>query len=675
MGSSTKRLSESVLSKNWLFVSKNKSNPRLFIPIFAIVGILFLVFSQAAGLGISLEPESSNLNGCAQNISDPTASRGFAVQFGCSASLAGLDSSGKTIPSSGYTIPTTNVIYLATNGNDANAGTVASPVATMGTAVSKAVDGGTIVVRGGEYRQGDVTVGKNLSILGYPGEQAWFNGTDIVPGSIWTNNGDGRWWLSWQTPNFCSNDGQSNYYLFPYDAQNSNNSGPCTHADMYSDPNNPTAGDPQMVFINDTYVRQVPSLASVAPGSNNFYHDFANRRIYVGQDPANKTVEVTKRPQALELGAQKTFTLKGVGFRKFASNEHESVTTSGTVFIGAYKATVENVVFTRNAARGLAFSNPKNGTALKNSVFAFNGYNGLGANGGISSGTRNDFLIEGNVFNNNNTEYFGTDCTRSCGSAGAKLGNMFGFTVKNNVFENNLGEARGFWCDPGCTEGKMIENVARYNGTDGIFYEVSNNGIIASNVTYNNGYAGIRDASANTKIYNNTSVNNAVHNIWIYDDPRLGGITGGKVDGLNVGPDTVNISVANNILYGQANPTFKASNGQNLVDTYLVLFNNNSYYRPAPSTKLINWSEKFYTSLASLKTDTLRPNRANYETNGRDITDGSSPFVDLNSKNFNLKTGSPELNSGTGLPADVATLLGVPAGTVLNRGAVNWPGK
>jgi len=65
----------------------------------------------------------------------------------------------------------------------------------------------------------------------------------------------------------------------------------------------------------------------------------------------------------------------------------------------------------------------------------------------------------------------------------------------------------------------MVGNIFRNNGDDGLFYEVSNTGIIASNLIYGNGGYGLKMGSANTRVYNNTIVGNAT-NVLLYDDNR-----------------------------------------------------------------------------------------------------------------------------------------------------------
>src|SRR5262249_4470921 len=63
-------------------------------------------------------------------------------------------------PSPSNSTPPANTLVVATNGNDSNPGTVASPLLTIQRAVNLAAAGTTILVRGGTY-----TVTTNIQIL------------------------------------------------------------------------------------------------------------------------------------------------------------------------------------------------------------------------------------------------------------------------------------------------------------------------------------------------------------------------------------------------------------------------------------------------------------------------------------------------------------------------------
>ena len=101
--------------------------------------------------------------------------------------------------STNYEIPPSNVIYLATNGNDSNAGTIALPKATLIGAFAAVPSGGTIVVRAGVYPQAaqgeSAAVRKSFNLQNYPGEVVWFDGSDPLNG--WTyDSPSGLWWAT-----------------------------------------------------------------------------------------------------------------------------------------------------------------------------------------------------------------------------------------------------------------------------------------------------------------------------------------------------------------------------------------------------------------------------------------------------------------------------------------------
>ncbi len=80
--------------------------------------------------------------------------------------------------------------YVATNGNDANPGTLDRPFATINTGIGKLSAGDTLYLRGGTYVQ-TVSVGKSgtastpITISGYPGETAVIDGQDTLPAGDW----------------------------------------------------------------------------------------------------------------------------------------------------------------------------------------------------------------------------------------------------------------------------------------------------------------------------------------------------------------------------------------------------------------------------------------------------------------------------------------------------------
>lgn len=669
---------------------KNNLTAVIVVCSVVIVGTLWITLSHAATPTVSFAASAGTPAGCAIKVSDSTASSGTSVKFTSCASAndpTTLDVAGATIPDSNYTIPG-GAIFMSPTGSDSNAGTQAAPVLTINKAVSLAPSSGTIVMRGGTYRDWSNSAGsyagisKIVTIQAYPHEQPWFDGTDVIPTGNWVSDGAGHWSMVWNTPSFCSN----NYYSLEYTNQTS--SGPCAHNDMYFSQATNTvetaAGDPQMVYINGSQVHEVTTLAAATAG--NFYYDWANKRIYIADNPSGKTIELSSRPVALIMTGAGSKIL-GIGFKRFASNEYNN-TTEGAVYAAGSGMTIENSVFTLNAGGGLGLSGAFN-DVLNHNVYAFNGFDGVEGNGhlhGMTSTGVDNVTLQNSVLNNNNSEAFGYFCTASCSQAGVKFSHMNGFTARNNIVTNNV-NAHGIWCDLSCQDGIIVNNFVQNNGRSGIIYEVSDMGIIASNVLVGNGNFGIRLASANTEVYNNTLVNNLGNNqLWVYDDPRCLNCT--DTSGhtwTDVGPDTQNDAIVNNVFYGtvamaRAQGTNTTGTNTTPDDTSPPFFSKvdfNAYYR-VNGTGQVLWAwlapiapSGTYTYSVSSFSAAHSP----FDANSKDVTSGGDPFfVNLAGGDYTIRsTSTAAYHNGTTIPANVVQALGLSGGTGYSRGAISWP--
>ena len=82
-------------------------------------------------------------------------------------------------------VATGRTYYVAPTGNDTDAGTLAAPLQTIGTALALAMPGDVVAVRGGRYtetglsnrRDGGGTNATRIALAGYPGETATIVGT------------------------------------------------------------------------------------------------------------------------------------------------------------------------------------------------------------------------------------------------------------------------------------------------------------------------------------------------------------------------------------------------------------------------------------------------------------------------------------------------------------------
>lgn len=101
----------------------------------------------------------------------------FAMQtFACSKKTAG----NNVMP-----VGNTHIYYVAVNGAEANTGAINAPFQTINTALSHAVPGDTIMVRGGTYYEKVVfpksgIMGKSITVKAYPGEKPVIDGSKII---------------------------------------------------------------------------------------------------------------------------------------------------------------------------------------------------------------------------------------------------------------------------------------------------------------------------------------------------------------------------------------------------------------------------------------------------------------------------------------------------------------
>ena len=625
-----------------------KSRPAIFTIVFILMGITFVLITKAATLAFSIEPESGQKSVSIEVTPDTTSSNGNSIKFSINNGYNPVDALG--LPkfldrTTNYSPPESGAVFVSLTGNDSDNGTLNNPYKTICKAISSVQAGGTIVLRGGVYREGYDNISnsgctykifKQITIQPYGTERAWIKGSKLV--SNWTST-NGKWSVSW--PALANQASQV----------------PAGNEDAIIPGS--LAGDSAMVFINGVSLSQVGSLAEV--NASSFYANRTTNTIYIGDNPSGKVVEVSEYPRSLTLfslqgGDAGGSTIKGIGFAHFASTWDPS-SSPGALIATTNNITIDNTVFASNSAGGLFLGNP--GVILKNSLLTNNGANGASGN------LTHNSIIDGNVFSNNNKAGFaisGQGCAKSCAIAGMKVAHSDNLTVKGNTFEGNNGT--GFWCDLNCVNATVVNNVSRNNKSHGIYYEVSDGGIIASNLlSKNNGY-GLINGSANVKIYNNTIFDND-NGVLIYDDDRV-------PQASEIGPNTSNVSFVNNLLVNNVKMLQVHGYGgsQTGPNNYFSDFDYNGYFRTngLPS-ELVQWmlttGNSSYSSLNAFKS------ARNWDVNGVDtITTAASPFRYYENKDYRIATDSSFYNNGRPLPADVAAAIGVTAGQAIDRGAV-----
>ncbi|MCL1961501.1 MAG: right-handed parallel beta-helix repeat-containing protein [Desulfovibrionaceae bacterium] len=598
------------------------------------------------------------------------------------AAAAGKYNSVYTPIDTDYPIPPGDVRYVDPNGSDTNDGSAARPYQTLKKAHDSIADGGTIVMRSGIYRQPHTFITKqNVTVQADKHAEVWLKGSRVV--TNWTPSGS-MWKAAGWAPDFCR--------------------------DCSTNPNEGIAAWPEQVFIDDVSLTQVGTKQEVT--KNKFYVDTVERAIYIGNDPAGKTVEASEYERALTVtGAN--FKLLGINIAQYAPHQqgisNDDMGSLGMIYTnaGATNLLVENCLIVQSASHGLS-SSGSSGVVIRNSEFRDNGANGIGGN------RMTNYTVENNTFFQNNAAGFETkDCGDYCGIADIKITHSENITFRNNFIANT--PANGFWCDEGCINTTITNNFVSRSVYEGIFYEVSSHAIIAGNIVEGSAGGGITiGGSDHVQIYNNTLSRNRF-NLRIYEDPRINGCNKyssaekkclanepwSQSKGLSW--DTKSTEVYNNIASrprysdntavrpdgNQATPFFTAMSIQQNGTVVIApdMFNNvdyNAYWRDAKESWLWVWDKNrenkddhtIYTgedAIAKIRAGT------GFETHGIDqFGNINTNFVtesisDLQKSDYHLTPASPLRNAGRVLPADVAAALGWPAGVPVDMGALNNP--
>jgi parallel beta-helix repeat protein len=404
-----------------------------------------------------------------------------------------------------YPIPP-GAVFVGPSGDDAAAGTLSAPLRTVAKALARAPAGGTIVLRGGTYRETIASVTKTVTIQPYPHESAWLSGSDVVTG--WEVSGRG-----WRSTTWRSTLCQTCYNPAAINAAH------------------PLAGKPDQVFVDGQPLTQVADDAALT--ANTFYLASDNA-IVIGTNPAGVTVEASSRWKAIQLNDPATgSTIRGIGFKQYAPVWDESQLAA--IIVNTANVTFAGDIMTQTAGTALAVLRP--GGIITGNTISRNGYRGMVAN------KADGLALMNNRFDLNNTAGFNTtSCGSYCTVAGAKVTHTRGLTVTANSFQSNAGS--GFWCDLGCINAVITGNIVSTNTVNGLFYEVSANATLAGNVISRNG-RGLKIAgSAPVAVTANTFTDNTT-DLGIYDDPRS--------------PSTDAYSAANGLTWDTADVTVTAN--------------------------------------------------------------------------------------------------------------------
>jgi parallel beta-helix repeat protein len=404
--------------------------------------------------------------------------------------------SGRAQPSGGpygpiqqnYALPTGagHIFYVAPDGkSDATGATLAQPT-TLETALARVVTGDAIVLRGGVYRTGGLTLNQGITLQPYADERPVLNGTQVA--EKWEALRDGIWRTSWT-------------HLFP--------SKPADwwrrEREIMKTPLHRFNND--MVFVDGRLLQSAGWAGEL--DANSFYIDYETGYIYLRQDPKDRLIEITAYDGALIRTIGETHgktsdgkgpVIRGLTFTQYAYRALEvegrepvgpaDPATFGKDVVGT---TLEDVTITHCSRVAGYFRGDR--FTLRHCLISDTSTEGIYIVGSA------DCLLEKNIFARNNVEKI----TGYFPSAVKIFNQSYRVTCRDNLVIDQP-NSNGIWWDVGNVDGVFVNNWVE-GCIDGFFFEISKGAICAGNVFVNCEHGARSLNSSNVQVWNNTFIN------------------------------------------------------------------------------------------------------------------------------------------------------------------------
>lgn len=283
----------------------------------------------------------------------------------------------------------------------------------------------------------------------------------------------------------------------------------------------PRAWKSETVYIDGVIQKHQNALADV--GAGEWFFDYAANRIYIGTDPAGKTVETTMADRAIVGGGSGVKIVNGI-VEKFMCplqiGAVDNATQSGWEVI--------DTTVRRNHGLGAKIGE---GGRIAGCKIDSNGQLGLGG-GGVGLIVEDTEVVANNVMFIN----------RGFEAGGSKWVFSTNAVVRRCWFHLNRGN--GLWFDISNVNPWVYDNLSEANEWIGIFLEIGFGGLVEWNLTRGNGTdyttfaplgGGIVvNGTNNVEVRYNGVVDNRGGGVWGIRDARSGGPEGYELSGLNV---------------------------------------------------------------------------------------------------------------------------------------------
>lgn len=380
--------------------------------------------------------------------------------------------------------------FVAPDGDPAAKGNSVDAPTSLEAAISRVVTNDAIVLRGGEYRTGELLLNQGITMQPYQDEQPVLKGTAVA--TEWETLRDGLWRTKWE-------------HLFPMEPQ------PWWRREREA------ARTPLYKFNNDMVFADGKLLQQVGwPGElddDSFYIDYDQGYVYTAIDPEGKTMEITAFDNALtrvvgevhgkasdKIGPK----VHGIVFTQYAYRaieiegyDPEGVSPESEHGKDVVGSVFENCTFSFCSRVGGYFRGDD--LVIRNCLVSDTSTEGLFI---LAS---NDVLLERNIVTRNNME----GITGYFNSAIKIFNQTHRVVCRENLIIDNPGSS-GIWYDVGNVDGLFVNNWIQTT-TNGFFFEISKGAICAGNV-FVDCHTGIRVLnSERVRVYQNTLINSTAY--------------------------------------------------------------------------------------------------------------------------------------------------------------------
>jgi len=603
-----------------------------------------------------------------------------------------VDAGSLPVGQASYAVPS-GAVFVATTGSDTTGtGSQSSPYATLAKAVSAAADGSTIVLRAGSYNEGEdtqdqaypmgIVIGKNVTIQNYPGEAVWFDGSLPVTTS-WTQSGS-----TWSTAYDRIFDRSPTFTHGQADGTGADTGA----GGWFLTDDNPQAAWPDMILYDGAQLTQVQTLAEVGPGkffveghTGNDAYWFVGTKLYIGDNPSGHEVRYANKTKLMTpAGFTYATTLRGVGIRRYAT-----FSCGWGVIYNQHKLTLENVWFEDLSTNAGVLAGCTGSTLRKVTARRIGGNNFF-----TSNESRNVTLDRLDL---QQVNYGGWNMYGPTNGA-IKVSKIQNITLKNSIISNNNGT--GFWTDQTVATPIVVNCIFENNANRAVDFETSSDSVLANCKVIHNGTVSVFvNDSDTTRMYNNTFAENSWNFASKEGSKGAANSTTCPLIQLGQSPRRYDVSLYSYCIdpklpnsYYTDTPSHQWTiNSFELVNNVMARAGVNTYammicgndndstrdpnrvfqpdFHPVMDGNVYHWGSNqpkypWATAGGYQKNYGVYFSLAAFQAGTSPTLDAHSTFASSDPLDANYQLIDTTLHSNaTGLPADIATLIGQPAGT------------